>query len=43
MVEVADTLDDEQAKVVIDFLRSMRAAVDEIDAHVEADKAAPSA
>ena len=43
MVEVANTLDDEQAKVVIDFLRNMRAAVDEIDAHVEADKAAPSA
>ncbi|MBB5843953.1 DNA-binding MarR family transcriptional regulator [Conyzicola lurida] len=39
MVEVASSLTPEQAQVVIDFLRGMRAAVDEIDAHVSSDKA----
>ncbi|QYF73158.1 MarR family winged helix-turn-helix transcriptional regulator [Cryobacterium sp. PAMC25264] len=34
MVEVANRLNPAQAKVVIDFLKSMRAAVDEIDAQV---------
>ena len=37
MVEVADRLDPAQAKVVVDFLQNMRAAVDEIDAHVDSD------
>lgn len=37
MVEVANRLDPAQAKVVVDFLDSMRAAVDEIDAHVASD------
>ncbi|MCU1447438.1 MarR family winged helix-turn-helix transcriptional regulator [Cryobacterium sp.] len=37
MVDVADRLDPAQAKVVVDFLNSMRAAVDEIDAHVATD------
>ena len=37
MVEVANRLDPAQAKVVVDFLNSMRAAVDEIDAHVASD------
>jgi DNA-binding MarR family transcriptional regulator len=40
MVEVASALTPEQARVVIDFLRGMREAVDEIDAHVSSDKAA---
>jgi len=33
MVEVANRLDPAEAKVVIGFLQSMRAAVDEIDVH----------
>ena len=33
MVEVANTLDSDEARVVIDFLRRMRSAVDEIDSH----------
>jgi DNA-binding MarR family transcriptional regulator len=33
MVEVANRLNSAEAKVVIDFLRNMRAAVDEIDTH----------
>jgi DNA-binding MarR family transcriptional regulator len=33
MVEVANTLDSDQARVVIEFLRKMQAAVDEIDTH----------
>ena len=37
MVEVASQLNPDQAKVVIDFLTSMREAVDEIDAHVDSD------
>jgi DNA-binding MarR family transcriptional regulator len=37
MVDVADRLDPAQAKLVVDFLNSMRAAVDEIDAHVATD------
>jgi DNA-binding MarR family transcriptional regulator len=41
MVEVANTLDPDQARVVIDFLSRMRSAVDEIDAHV--DEAKPAA
>ena len=41
MVGVANQLDANQAKVVIDFLRSMREAVDEIDADAAA-KNAPS-
>jgi len=36
MVEVANRLDPAEAKVVIDFLTNMRAAVDEIDAHAAA-------
>jgi DNA-binding MarR family transcriptional regulator len=36
MVEVANRLNPAEAKVVIDFLRSMRAAVDEIDTHAAA-------
>jgi len=36
MVEVANRLDPAQAKVVVEFLQNMRAAVDEIDAHVPA-------
>jgi DNA-binding MarR family transcriptional regulator len=38
MVEVANRLDPEQARVVIDFLDSMRAAVDQIDAAAVAEK-----
>jgi DNA-binding MarR family transcriptional regulator len=37
MVEVANRLDPAQAKVVVDFLQSMRAAVDEIDTHAAAE------
>jgi DNA-binding MarR family transcriptional regulator len=37
MVEVANRLDPAQAKVVVDFLQSMRAAVDEIDTHTAAE------
>jgi len=37
MVEVANRLDPAQAKVVVDFLQNMRAAVDEIDAHVDTE------
>ncbi|MGY4858710.1 MarR family winged helix-turn-helix transcriptional regulator [Cryobacterium sp. AP23] len=40
MVEVANRLDPAQAKVVIDFLHNMRAAVDEIDAHVDSGDSA---
>jgi hypothetical protein len=36
MVEVANRLNPAEAKVVINFLRSMRAAVDEIDTHAAA-------
>ena len=43
MVDVANTLDAEQAQVVIDFLRSMRSAVDEIDAHVDSESPPPQA
>jgi len=43
MVEVANTLDPDQARVVIDFLRRMRSAVDEIDTHVSPAEKAPSA
>jgi len=42
MVEVANTLDPDQARVVIDFLRRMRSAVDEIDTHVGPAEKAPS-
>ena len=42
MVEVANTLDPDQARVVIDFLRRMRSAVDEIDTHVSPSEKAPS-
>jgi len=42
MVEVANTLDPDQARVVIDFLRRMRSAVDEIDTHVSPAEKAPS-
>ena len=41
MVEVADTLSADQAKVVIDFLQSMRAAVDEIDSVTVQGSSAP--
>lgn len=37
MVEVANRLDPAEAKVVVDFLQSMRAAVDEIDTHAAAE------
>jgi DNA-binding MarR family transcriptional regulator len=37
MVEVANRLDPAQAKVVVEFLQSMKAAVDEIDAHAATD------
>ena len=37
MVEVANLLDPGQARVVIEFLQNMRAAVDEIDANVPVD------
>jgi DNA-binding MarR family transcriptional regulator len=37
MVEVANRLNPAEAKVVIDFLQSMRAAVDEIDTHAAAE------
>ena len=37
MVEVANRLDPAEAKVVVDFLQSMRAAVDEIDTHAGAE------
>jgi DNA-binding MarR family transcriptional regulator len=37
MVEVANRLDPAEAQVVVDFLRTMRAAVDEIDAHVPSE------
>ena len=37
MVEVANRLEPAQAQVVIDFLQSMRAAVDEIDTHAAAE------
>ena len=36
MVEVANRLDPEQARVIIDFLQNMRAAVDDIDSHASA-------
>ena len=42
MVEVANTLDPDQARVVIDFLRRMRSAVYEIDTHVSPAEKAPS-
>jgi DNA-binding MarR family transcriptional regulator len=38
MVEVADRLSADEAKVVIDFLHEMRAAVDQIDAEASAKK-----
>ena len=37
MVEVANRLDPAEAKVVVDFLQGMRAAVDEIDTHAAAE------
>jgi len=41
MVEVANTLDSDQARTVIEFLENMRAAVDEIDSHVTTGSSAP--
>jgi DNA-binding MarR family transcriptional regulator len=37
MIEVANRLNPAEARVVIDFLQNMRAAVDEIDAHGPAE------
>jgi len=42
MVEVASHLDAEQAKVVIEFLKRMRSAVDEIDSDVPSEIAPAS-
>jgi len=41
MVEVADTLSPEEARIVVSFLNSMRAAVDEIDSHITTGSSAP--
>lgn len=35
MIDVANRLDPAEAQVVVEFLQSMRAAVDEIDTHVD--------
>lgn len=43
MLEVANALDPQQAKVVVDFLRTMRSAVDEIDAQPSPPRAPKTA